>query len=110
MLNSLQNQLTDLLAVARSAMRSVESMMMLGKRPALVPVPVKTMVPVPGSTRGRQVSSVSCDRGYEAIAGINANAAVRLHADPVTEGWRSLDFGQTAFGNTRHSQPSRFAT
>lgn len=110
MLNSIQNQLTDLVALARPALRFFEAMLMHGKRLVLVPVPVKPTLAVPANTRGRQVSSVSCDRGYEAIAAISTNAAVRMHADPVTQGWRSPDFGTTTTGNTGHSQPSRFAT
>lgn len=107
MLNPIHTQLTELLAFARSALQAIDTMLMQampGKRPAVA------LVPVPVNNRGRQVSSVSCDRGYEAFTGIPANAAVRLHADPVTEGWRSLDFGKTKTGITRHSQPSRFAT
>ncbi len=101
MMTFMQSQLTDLLAFARSAMRSAESMLH-GEQPALVPMPV--------DARRRRIGSVSCDRGYEAFAGITANAAVRMHADPVTKGWRSLDFGKTTTGDNRHSQPSRYAT
>lgn len=108
MLNHIQNQLTDLLAFARSAIQTFESMIASLKMHGQRPVPA--LVPVPGTGRPRQVNSVSCDRGYEAIDGINANAAVRMHASPVTEGWRSLDFGPTKTGNTGHSQHSRFAT
>jgi len=110
MLNTIQNQLTALLASARSALHSVESMLIHGRRPAMTSIPVKTAVRVAGNSQRRQVNSVSCDRGYETIAGITANAAVCMHADPVTQGWRSLDFGKTKTGNTGHSQPSRFAT
>ena len=107
MLNHMQNQLTDLLAFARSVIQSFESMavsLMHGRQPA------RALVPVPVKGRPRPVRTVSCDRGYQAYAGSNANAAVRMHADPVTEGWRSLDFGTIKTGETGHSQPSRFAT
>ena len=104
MLMTAKQQLTDLLALARSAMHTIESTLIRDRQPAMV------VVPVPNGNRSRQVSCVSCDRGYPAIDGIFANAAVRMHADPVTQGWRSLDFGKTKTGNTGHSQPSRFAT
>ncbi len=104
MMNTNHNQLTDVLAFARSAVRLIQAILMPAAQPALV------KVPVPVIARSRQVSSVSCDRGYGAFAGIAANAAVRMHADPVTQGWRSPDFGKTQTGNPGHSQPSRFAT
>ena len=102
MLNLIQIQLTVLLASARAAIQSIESMLM--------PVPVNAMVPVPVNGRTKPVSCISRDHGYQPIAGITASGAVRIQAAPVTEEWRSLDFGKTKTGNNRHSQPSRFAT
>ncbi len=102
MLIRIQTQLTDLLASARSAIRSLDSILP-NQRPTTV------LVPVPVSGRPRPVSLLVSNRGYEAV-GIEANAAVCMHAAPTIQAWPAFDFGTTKTGDTGHSQPSRFAT
>ncbi len=107
MLNLMNHQMTNLLAFARSVMQS------LGLLPASDQRPAMALVPVSRTGRFHRESFVSCDHGYRVQAGVPAGftgAAVRVAAAPITEGWRSPDFGKIKTGNTGHSQPSRFAT
>lgn len=111
-LNSqLQHQLHDLLAPARSALELILSG---GQRPALALVPTKRQ-PIEAGNMRIGVAPVGTINGiftprYSAITGPDAHAAVRTHANPVTEAWSVLCFGKTKTGNTGHSQTSRFAT
>ena len=113
MLNiTLQQQLTDLLASARSA---IESMLIGPSSQAMVLVPaarersIGSGMPIAMGAVGCQ-GITACAPGYPTITGANAHAAVRMHVNPVTNAWHNFGFGKTKTGDTGHSQPSRFAT